>query len=84
MIESIAQRLDSGERTVVAGLGDSLTYGWLVERERPHHAALLRRGFARGLYQDDGVHPTDAGHALMAEGLIEAVCGPEAGFPSPA
>jgi acyl-CoA thioesterase I len=195
MIESVARRLAAGGRVVVAGLGDSLTYGWLVRRGfferfcdgleqrfrsasierinagvpgdtaaegetrleqvlargphlvvvqfglndafqgvtpdeleatlariarratgtgavpllvtscslpdeetegvmRRHYDAILRAasrtgtpaaqldrywlergGTARGLHQDDGVHPTDAGHALMAEGLIEAVCG---------
>lgn len=31
-LESLRQRLEQGERVVVAGLGDSLTAGWLVHR----------------------------------------------------
>ncbi len=39
------------------------------------------RAEARGespprLWQPDGVHPTDAGHALMARGVVEALLGP--------
>jgi acyl-CoA thioesterase-1 len=45
-----------------------------------HWLAVQAREAAPGsLWQADGVHPTDAGHALMAEGLVEALLRPEPG-----
>lgn len=49
----------------------------LAELDR-HWAARSSGRAARGLWGWDGVHPTDAGHALMAEGLL-AVFGLEPG-----
>jgi acyl-CoA thioesterase-1 len=56
---------DCGER-LDAAVAD-LERHWLDEVGDASH------GPDGPLYTADGVHPTDAGHALMAEGLLEAV-----------
>jgi acyl-CoA thioesterase-1 len=40
-------------------------------------ATEARARAPRALWQPDGVHPTDAGHALMAQGLVQALIGAE-------
>ncbi|MBM4319013.1 MAG: SGNH/GDSL hydrolase family protein [Deltaproteobacteria bacterium] len=43
---------------------------WLSHVQAAPHAA-------RGLFQADGVHPTDEGHQLLAEGLLGLLAAPE-------
>ncbi len=47
----------------------------LADTEAHWNAAGLPPGSGSGLWQADGVHPTDRGHQLMAEGLVAALLG---------